>query len=95
MCEVIQLFKEKTVDDIKEELNIIIEDLGVDNELLKQKFVIFNANEYNNKYLISHTEVLGKILEMLEASSELLGVIQHNQKKEEIDNLIESIKSEV
>lgn len=95
MCEIIPLFKQRTIEDIKEELEVTIQDIGIDNELLKNKFVIFNTENYNNTNLINHSEVLKKVKKMLEASSELLELIQHYEKQEEIQNVINLINNEV
>lgn len=95
MCEIIELYKTRTIDDIKEEIELVIQDIGVDNELLKNKFVIFNTENYNNTNLINHSEVLKKVKKMLEASSELLELIQHYDKQEEVQNVINLINDEV
>jgi len=95
MAEIIRLYKRKTIDETKDELNIIMKELGVDNETLKNNFVLFTATDYNNKYLISHSEVLAKILQMLENSANLLDLIQHQETKENLLLIIDKIKDEV
>jgi len=95
MAEIIRLHKRKTIDETKDELNIIMKELGVDNETLKNNFVLFTATDYNNKYLISHSEVLAKILQMLENSANLLDLIQHQETKENLLLIIDKIKDEV
>ena len=95
MAEIIHLHKKKTIEETKEELNIIMKELGVDNETLENNFVLFAATDYNNKYLISHTEVLNKVIQMLENSVNLLELIQHQETKENLLLILEKIKGKV
>jgi len=95
MAEIIRLHKKKTIEETKEELNIIMKELGVDNETLKNNFVLFTATDYDSKYLISHSEVLEKVLQMLENSAILLDKIQHHETKENLLLIIDKIKDEV
>ena len=95
MAEIIHLHKKKTIEETKEELNIIMKELGVDNETLENNFVLFAATDYNNKYLISHTEVLNKIIQMLENSVNLLELIQHQETKENLLLILDKIKGKV
>jgi hypothetical protein len=95
MAEIIHLHKKKTIEETKEELNIIMKELGVDNETLENNFVLFAATDYNNKYLISHTEVLNKVIQMLENSVNLLELIQHQETKENLLLILDKIKGKV
>ena len=95
MADIIRLHKKKTIEETKEELNIIMKELGVDNETLENNFVLFAATDYNNKYLISHTEVLNKVIQMLENSVNLLELIQHQETKENLLLILDKIKGKV
>lgn len=95
MAEIIHLHKKKTIEETKEELNIIMKELGVDNETLENNFVLFAATDYNNKYLISHTEVLNKVIQMIENSVSLLELIQHQETKENLLLILDKIKGKV
>jgi hypothetical protein len=95
MAEIIRLHKKKSIDETKKELSILMKELGVDNETLKNNFVLFTATDYDNKYLISHTEVLGKVIQMLENSVNLLEIIQHQETKENLLLILNKIKDEV
>ena len=95
MAEIIHLHKKKTIEETKEELNIIMKELGVDNETLENNFVLFTATDYNNKYLISHTEVLNKVIQMIENSVSLLELIQHQETKENLLLILDKIKGKV
>lgn len=75
------------IEELKKQLKIEMMDLGVDEDFLRQNFVIFNVKEYNEGD-IKKEDVVDHAIQLLENVATLFKSIQYFKQSNIIEDLI-------